>query len=82
MNLLPRPLAYAIMGLVSVVWAANFIAQFVVEGYVSDPLIHGIFMGIVGGAMALTRRNPPDGPAPPAPPPAPQVPPSPGEPPP
>lgn len=74
MNLLPRPLAYAIMGLVSVVWAINFAAQFFVEGYTSDPLIHGIFMGIVGGAMALARKgpeppSPPPGPEPPAPPP-------------
>lgn len=68
MNLLPKPLAYAIMGLVTLVWAVNFAAQFVVEGYQSDPLIHGIFMGIVGGAMALSRKpgnHGGDGPAPP-----------------
>lgn len=76
MNLLPKPLAYAIMGLVTLVWAVNFAAQFFVEGYTSDPLIHGIFMGIVGGAIALSRKagnSPGEGPAPPTPPEAPQV---------
>lgn len=79
MNLLPKPLAYAVMGLVSLVWAANFAAQFVVEGYTSDPLIHGIFMGIVGGAMALSRKagsNTGEAPTPPSPPVPPQVTPS------
>lgn len=57
------------MVLVSVVWFLNFAAQFFIENYTSDPLIHGIFMGIVGGAFALSRKS--QGPAvPPPPPPA------------
>lgn len=80
MNLLPKPLAYTIMGLVTLVWAINFGAQFFIESYQSDPLIHGIFMGIVGGAFALTRKSeskppdPPTAPAAPPPPPAPAPP--------
>jgi hypothetical protein len=57
-NLIPRPLAYGIMGLVTLVWAVNFAAQFFVEGYSSDPLVHGVFMTIVGGAMALAKKGP------------------------
>lgn len=68
MNPLPKPLAHAIIGLVSVVWAVNFAAQFFVTDYRSDPLIHGIFMGIIGGALALSRKSP-DVPPPPGPPP-------------
>lgn len=83
MNLLPKPLAYTIMGLVTLVWAINFGAQFFIESYQSDPLIHGIFMGIVGGAFALTRKSeskPPDPPAAPAAPPPPASPPAPAPP--
>jgi hypothetical protein len=74
-NLLPKPLAYTVMGLVTLVWAVNFAAQFFVEGYASDPLIHGIFMTIVGGAMALSRKsgNQSETPKPPTPPEPPQV---------
>jgi hypothetical protein len=72
MNPLPKPLAHAIIGLVTLVWAINFGAQFFVEGYKSDPLIHGIFMGIIGGTLALTRKTP-AGPPPPDAPEPPQV---------
>lgn len=55
--MLPRPLATAIIVLVSLVWAANFIAQFVVEGYHADVTLNGVFMAIVGGALALSRKD-------------------------
>lgn len=78
MNLLPRPVASAIIIVVTVVWSANFVLQFVVADYKPDVAINGIFMAVVGGALALSRRGdpppPPDPPAipsPPAPPPAP-----------
>jgi hypothetical protein len=54
---LPRPLASAIIVLVSVIWAANFIAQFIVENYRPDVTLNGVFMAIVGGALALSRKD-------------------------
>jgi hypothetical protein len=55
--MLPRPLATAIIVLVSLVWAANFIAQFIVDGYHADVTLNGVFMAIVGGALALSRKD-------------------------
>jgi hypothetical protein len=55
---IPKPLANAIIGIVTVVWSANFIAQFVPGlGYHPDPAIHGVFMAVVGGALALSRKD-------------------------
>lgn len=55
--MLPRPLASAIIVLVSVIWAANFVLQFIVPEYHPDVTINGIFMAIVGGALALSRKD-------------------------
>jgi hypothetical protein len=55
--MLPRPLASAIIVLVSVIWAANFVLQFIVSEYHPDVTINGIFMAIVGGALALSRKD-------------------------
>jgi hypothetical protein len=55
--MLPRPLASAIIVLVSLVWAANFIAQFIVDNYHPDVTLNGVFMAIVGGALALSRKD-------------------------
>lgn len=86
--MIPRPVASAIIVLVTIVWAANFCAQFLVEGYEPDVAINGIFMGIVGAALAFSRKgnqpqppaveSPPTEeipavPAPPAPPPPPEI---------
>jgi hypothetical protein len=46
-----------IIYLVSGVWAVNFGAGFVVEGYKPDQAINGIFMAIVGGLFALGARS-------------------------
>lgn len=73
MNPLPKPLANVIIALVTLVWVINFGAQFVIENYKSDPLIHGIFMGIIGGTLALSRKTPGAPPPPDAPPAPPQV---------
>jgi hypothetical protein len=54
---LPKPLANAIVILVTVVWAANFILQFIVPTYKTDPLIHTAFMAIVGAAFAFSRKD-------------------------
>lgn len=53
--MIPRPLATSIIIVVTLVWAVNFAAQFVVTDYNSDVAINGIFMAIVGGALALSR---------------------------
>lgn len=55
--MLPRGLATAIIVLVSLVWLTNFVAQFVVAGYSPDVTLNGIFMAIVGGALALSRKD-------------------------
>ena len=56
-DMLPRPLASAIIVVVTIVWAVNFIAQFIVPEYQPDVAINGIFMAIVGGALALSRKD-------------------------
>lgn len=55
--LLPRRLANAILVTVSIVWVINFGAQFVVPDYHSDVSINGIFIAVVGGAFALSRKG-------------------------
>jgi hypothetical protein len=55
--MLPKPLASAIIILVSVIWALNFFMQFLVTTYHPDITLNGIFMGIVGGALALSRKD-------------------------
>jgi hypothetical protein len=54
---IPKPLATAIIVIVTIVWAVNFAAQFVVDDYSPDVAINGIFMAVVGGALALSRRG-------------------------
>lgn len=53
--MLPARLANAIIILVCVVWAINFLAPFVVTGYTADQQLNLVFMSIVGGALALSR---------------------------
>lgn len=53
--MIPKSLATVIIVLVTVVWAVNFAAQFIVDEYKPDVAINGIFMAIVGGALALSR---------------------------
>ncbi len=53
--MLPKPLATAIIIVVTIVWAVNFAAQFIVADYSPDVAINGIFMAVVGGALALSR---------------------------
>lgn len=55
--MLPKSLANAIVILVTVVWAANFVIQFIVTTYKPDPLIHTAFMAIVGAAFAFSRKD-------------------------
>ncbi len=55
--MLSRPLALIIASVVTLVWLGNFLAQFVFPGYESDPLIHGVFMTIIGLLFGLQRPN-------------------------
>lgn len=55
--MLPKPLASTIISIVTIIWAADFVAQFVVAEYKSSPTISGVFMAIVGGALALSRKG-------------------------
>lgn len=55
--MLPKPLASAIIVLVSFVWACNFFLQFLVTSYHPDVTLNGVFMCIVGGALALSRKD-------------------------
>lgn len=46
-----------IIGVVTAVWAINFLAGLVVDGYEPSESINGIFMAIVGGLFALGARK-------------------------
>lgn len=58
---MPKTLANSIVVLVSIVWAANFVASVLLPGYTTDSTLNFVFMTIVGGALAL-KRNPGDTP--------------------
>lgn len=53
--MIPKPLANAIVVLVSLVWAGNFFASVFVPGYQPDSSINFVFMAVVGSALALRR---------------------------
>lgn len=46
-----------VLSLVTVVWATNFVAPFMVEGYESKESINVIFMGIVGWRFVRRDRT-------------------------
>lgn len=46
-----------IVVLVTVVWTVNFVLRFVITDYQPPVQIDAIFMAIVGGAMALSRKR-------------------------
>lgn len=50
---IPGPLANAIVVVVTLVWAGNFLASVFLPGYNSDSSLNFVFMTIVGGALAL-----------------------------
>lgn len=58
---MPKALANSIVILVSIVWAANFVASVLLPGYQTDSTLNFVFMTIVGGALAL-KRSPGDPP--------------------
>lgn len=54
-----------VIGVVTAVWAANFVAGIAVKGYQPSESINGIFMAIVGGLFALGSRGGGNGGSPP-----------------
>jgi hypothetical protein len=46
-----------IAGIVTLVWAANFVSGLFVKGYEPDQAINGIFMAIVGGLFVAGARK-------------------------
>lgn len=56
--MIPKPLGVAIVTLVTVVWIANFGAQFLVANYQVDGWVHTIFLSVVGGALAFSSKGP------------------------
>jgi hypothetical protein len=55
--MLPKPLASAVIVVVTLIWCANFVLQFFVVTYHPDVTINGVFMTLVGGAFALSRKE-------------------------
>lgn len=86
--MIPKPLAWGIVVVLTALEALNVCAAIWVDGYQSDSLVHFAFTtivgfmlgmregsGVVAKAMAAVRgmANPPPGTAPPDPPPPPQA---------
>ena len=57
--MIPKVLLNGVIILVSAAFAANYMLQFVIPGYESDPAIIGVFGAVVGAALALSKREPP-----------------------
>lgn len=55
--MIPKILLNIIIILVSVIFAANYVLQFVVPDYKSDPAIIGVFGAVAGAAFALSMRS-------------------------
>jgi len=55
--MLSRKTTTWVVGLVSAVWAVNFLAGLALPDYEADQAINGIFMAMVGGALALGRKS-------------------------
>jgi hypothetical protein len=51
-------IANAVIVVVTVVWVCSFVVSILVPEYRADPQINVIFMGIVGGSLALKARKP------------------------
>lgn len=53
----PR-IANAVIIIVTLVWVSSFVLSIIVPEYRADPQINVIFMGLVGGSLALKSRRP------------------------
>lgn len=64
--MIPKYLLTAIVVVVSVVFLADFAAQFVIADYQSNPAVVGVFGLIAGAAFTLAQRQGGKDPDPPA----------------
>lgn len=55
--MIPKYLTSAIVVVVTIIWASNFVLQFVIPEYKPDPVLHAVFGSIVGSALALSRKD-------------------------
>jgi hypothetical protein len=55
--MLPKSVVIGVVIVVSLMFAANFFAQFVISGYRPDPAINGLFGTLVTSTLFLTRRS-------------------------
>lgn len=53
----PR-IANVVIVVVTLVWVCSFVLSIVLPAYRADPQINVIFMGLVGGSLALKSRRP------------------------
>lgn len=53
----PR-VANAVIIVVTLVWVSSFVLSIIAPEYRADPQINVIFMGLVGGSLALKSRRP------------------------
>lgn len=51
-------IANGVIVVVTMVWVCSFVVSILVPEYRADPQINVIFMGIVGGSLALKARKP------------------------
>ena len=57
--MLSQRMTAIVITVVTVIWAANFMAGVIMKTYEADQMINTIFMAIVGGAIALRRKDDP-----------------------
>lgn len=55
--MISAPLANAIVVVVTIVWVISFVVSIFSPVYKPDPQINVIFMGIVGGSLALKAKR-------------------------
>lgn len=55
--MIPKSLASGIIVVVTIVWVANFVLPLVNSNWHSDPVLHGVFMSLITGALALSRKK-------------------------
>lgn len=55
--MIDKRVANIIVVIVTLAWSANFGAPFFLDTYKPDAAVHGVFMAIVGGTLALSRGS-------------------------
>lgn len=55
--MIPKSLASGIIVVVTIVWVANFALPLINPNWHSDPVLHGVFMSLITGALALSKKG-------------------------